>query len=163
MKLAPLTSSILLSLTIFAGCATPSAESTAQSEDKLIGLGSPLSFHNRDLAGRWEPHDPANFDGPAKSIEFSMDGQGGRTYRLGPACSENCPPPNGTWDIDGVGIIAGYWVHLRASGGTEKHLFVWNRADTGEIRLVDMDTWDWSDFEYHNTWAKNPALTVDNL
>lgn len=162
MKTAIFASTILVSLSIFAGCATAPAETTGRSEDKLVGLMSPLSFKNANLQGHWAPFEPADFDGPPKEIEFMNDGQGHLTYRLGPPCTDACPPANGTWDIDGVGVIAGYWVHLRSYAGPEKALFVWNRAD-GEIRLVDIDTWDWSDFEYHNTWAKTPKLTVDDL
>ena len=43
-----------------------------------------------------------------------------------------------------------------------KSLFIWRKAD-GEIRLVDLDAWDWHSLSYRNTYRHTPALTVTDL
>lgn len=163
-----------LCLAVVSGCSNEAAEEqTTSHDDALVGvLTSPLGLKDKHLLdGAWVPVDPDTFRGEAKPIHFDKDEGGARTYRL---ATEGCAPEdsactnNGVWFITDNPVawfFAGTYIVFKpnASPNSEKSLFVWRKAD-GEIRLVDLSTWDWSQLSYRNTWRKAPQpLIVTDL
>jgi hypothetical protein len=158
---------VLSAVLALAGCASKAEpEPTSAQDDAIIGaLTSPIGLQDHHMIGTWQAIDAAHFHGGASSIHFADD-HGKLTYRMGDAaCGATCPS-DGSWYVTQNPIVwffAGTYVDFQATSSHQASSLFVSRGLDGEIRLVDLDSWDWQLGRYANTWARNPALTVDDL
>lgn len=158
---------LMVSLALATGCSsTTSDEPASSSNQAIVGvLTSPVDLDDEKLVGHWIPFEAEQFRGEAKSITLTK-AAGVRGYRLGDSCAAPCSP-TGNWFVSDnpvVWFFAGSYIvfHTGSDPNYEKSLFIWRKPD-GEIRLVDLETWDWTTLSYRNTYRRDPALTSNDL